>query len=443
MSDYIFMLESHLNPDQNRVVEEVQAAAGLSSVNVFLTGGAMRDMLGGFRVRDLDFSVEGNALKVANAVVAKSGAQLVSADEHRKVAELVFPSGVTAQIAMSRQEKYGKPGVKPQVTAATIQEDLRGRDFTINAIALSLNKASRGLLLDPMNGLADLERHELRTVGTYGFYDDPVRLLRLVRFRVRFGFTVEDRTRQQFENAREAEVEKYITARAFFDELRRISTEDTAADIIRALDELKMLTWFVPALTGPKVPLVALGKYEKAIPILPDDIASRAARFGPFLGVLADKLTPKEKQALIKTLEMRKAEVELWQKVEPRAKKLETALKSARIRKPSHVYQVLVKAEADEVLYLLCHSTLKPVQDRIRNYYEKYLPASLEVAPEEFAGIQAKPGTPKYAKAYEEVVWKVLDRRPKKIVEPEEVPVPAEPVPPPPPPPVAGRGRGR
>ena len=109
---------------------------------------------------------------------------------------------------------------KPQVSPATIQEDLRGRDFTSNAIALSLNKASRGLLLDPMNGLADIERRELRAVTAYGFYDDPARLLRLARLRVRLGFTVEERTRMQVANAREAEVEEQISqARPGPDEL--------------------------------------------------------------------------------------------------------------------------------------------------------------------------------------------------------------------------------
>ena len=107
---------------------------------------------------------------------------------------------------MSRQEKYARSGAKPQVSPATIQEDLRGRDFTCNAIALSLNRASHGLLLDPMNGLADLGRRELRAIYAYGFYDDPSRLLRLCRFRVRLGFTVEERTQMQVANAREAEV---------------------------------------------------------------------------------------------------------------------------------------------------------------------------------------------------------------------------------------------
>src|SRR5690242_2112243 len=130
MSDYVYMLESHLSPDQNRVVEEVQAATAQANVNLFLTGGAMRDMLAGLRIRDLDFVVEGNGLKVAKLIAEQTDAQIVSLDEARKSAELMFANGVTSQVAMSRQEKVSRPGAKPQILAATIQEDLRGRDFT-------------------------------------------------------------------------------------------------------------------------------------------------------------------------------------------------------------------------------------------------------------------------------------------------------------------------
>ena len=103
---------------------------------------------------------------------------------------------------------------KPQLSPATIHEDLRGRDFTVNAIALSLNQASRGLLLDPTNGLADLERKELRAIYNYVFYDDPVRLLRLIRLRVRLASPSSERTEQQYENARLAELEKPSRPRA-------------------------------------------------------------------------------------------------------------------------------------------------------------------------------------------------------------------------------------
>src|SRR6266446_4189413 len=147
MSDYMFMLESHLGSDQFRVVGQIQELAAASGVNVYLTGGAIRDMLGGFPVRDIDFTVEGGALKLAKAAAAKYGAEILSTDEHRKSAEMRFPGGVTAEIAMARTERYAKSGARPQIAPGTIHEDLRCRDFTVNAIALSLNKASIGLLI--------------------------------------------------------------------------------------------------------------------------------------------------------------------------------------------------------------------------------------------------------------------------------------------------------
>lgn len=425
MSDYIYMLESHLSPDQNRVVEDVQAAAGQANVNVFLTGGAMRDMLAGFRIRDLDFVVEGPALKLAKAICDRTGAKIVASDDLRKSAELLFSTGVTAQIAMSRQEKHTRAGAKPQVTPATIQDDLRGRDFTCNAIALSLNRASRGLLLDPMNGLADIGRHELRSVNPYGFYDDPSRLFRLARFRVRLGYEVEERTRMQVANAREAGVEKGIPARVVGEELKRIAVEDSPAEILKFLEEGGLLALISPAFPGPRFNLAGIAKLEKMSRLLPDDNRSRAARLGPFIYALIEKLTPKEKQALIKATELSKADLDRCQKLEARAKKLETALRSVRIRKPSQVYQIVSVAQPDELLFLLYHSNLKPVQERLKNYFQKYLPLVQEITPEEWASVEAKPGTSRYAKAREEFVANRLDRRPPRKVEEPPAPPPS------------------
>jgi tRNA nucleotidyltransferase/poly(A) polymerase len=286
-----------------------------------------------------------------------------------------------------------------------------------------------------MNGLADIGRRELRAINTYGFYDDPSRLLRLIRLRVRLGFGIEERTQMQVANAREAEVEKHIPARALGEELYRISAEDSPAEILRGLEEAGLLALMSPALAGPKLNLQGIAKFEKLARLLPDDAPSRSARFGPFLYALTEKLSPKEKQALIKATDLRKSEVDLWQKLEPRAKKLETALRSARIKKASQVYQIVTGAAPDEVLFLLYHSTQKPVQERLRNYFQKYLPAIQEITPEEWATVEAKPGTPKYNKAREEFIANRLDRRVRK-------PAPT-PEPPPPEPAPAAMGRGR
>ena len=425
MSDYMFMLENHLSSDQNRVVAAVQDAASEDNLNVFLAGGAMRDMLGGFQVRDLDFTVEGNALKFAKAVEKRTGARVVSVDENRRSVEMVFAGGVTGQVAMSRHERYAKTAAKPQVSPATIQEDLRGRDFSVNAIALSLNKASRGLLLDPTNGLADLEHKELRTLSTYTFYDDPARLLRLIRFRVRLGFTIEERTRMQYENARAGELESYIPGRALGEELKHIAEEPSAAEILKALEEAGLLKIFSPALAAGKLNLPGLAKLERSIRLAAEGNGPRVGRLGPFLFALGEKLNAKERAALIKNTELRKADVVLWQKLEPRSRKLEHALKAAKLKKPSQVYQVLSKAAGDEVVFLLYHSQNKLVQERIRNYIQKYLPHAQEFPEAELQTIEARPGTPKYEKAREMLLLAHLDRRPRK---PAAMPPPLPPV---------------
>jgi len=426
----MFMLESHLNADQNRAVVEVQAVASHANVNLFLAGGAMRDMLGGFPLRDLDFVVEGNAIKIAKAVADKGTARILSIDENRRVVDLLFPGAVTAELGMSRTEKFSKPGGKPQVTPAFIQDDLRRRDLTINAIALSLNRGSKGLLIDPTNGLADLTARELRATHSYAFYEDPARLLRLVRFRVRFGFAVEERTQRQYENAREAELEKLINGRTLFEELRNIADEPNAGEIMKELEQSRLLSIFSAALSGPKLNVPSIAKLEKLRKLLPAGNGIQPAGVGPFLYVLTEKLSPRERVELIRTLEMHKTEVDLWQKLEPRAKKLEQALKSARLRQPSQIYQALVKSPGDEILFLLYHSQQRTVQDRVRNYLQKYYPTALEVTDADVEKAGAKPGTPKYQKVKDELITVRLNTRKK-------------PAPPPPPEPVVAAGPGR
>jgi tRNA nucleotidyltransferase/poly(A) polymerase len=241
------------------------------------------------------------------------------------------------------------------------------------------------------------------------------------------GYTVEARTQMQIANAREAEVEKHIPARALGDELKRISAEDSPTEIFKGLEEAGLLSLFSPAPLS-KLNLPGLARYEKAIRVLPEDARWRAARLPTFFFCLNEKLTPKERQALIKATDMPKSDVDQWQKIEARARKLETALRALRVRKPSHVYHIVAAAAPEDVLFVLYHSALRPVQERLRNHFQKYVLTVQEIAPEEWAAIEPKPGSPKYAKARDEFIDEILNRKPKKPVE-EEVPPPPPPIP--------------
>ena len=201
MSDYMFVLESHLDAGQSRAVSEVQRIATAAGMNVWLTGGAMRDVLHGARISDLDFAVGRDAAKIGKQLAETLQGTVMKEDPLRRWVELELNGGTKASVANIRTEKYSKPGGKPQIGPATIHEDLMRRDFTINAIALSLNRGSRGLLIDPANGQADLVGRELRATNPYIFLDDPSRIFRLVRFQHTLGFQIAPRLQMQLENA--------------------------------------------------------------------------------------------------------------------------------------------------------------------------------------------------------------------------------------------------
>src|ERR1700724_3177726 len=129
MADYIYTMEIRLTPDQQRGVTLVQDIARAAGMNIYLTGGAVRDIISGFPIRDLDFSVQGNPLKLQKDV-ERAGARVVGSDDELKTLYLGLPGNVRAEISMARTERYEKAGEPPVISSATLIEDLRRRDFT-------------------------------------------------------------------------------------------------------------------------------------------------------------------------------------------------------------------------------------------------------------------------------------------------------------------------
>lgn len=433
MSDYMFVLESHLDAAQNRVVNEVQRIATEAGMNVWLTGGAMRDTLRGARIVDLDFTVERDALKIAKTLARACNGEVLAEDSLKRWAELELGSGVRASVSNARTEKYAKPGGKPQIAPATIHEDLMRRDFTINAMALSLNRGSRGLLIDPANGQADLANRELRTTNSYALFDDPSRLFRLIRFQYTLGFQIAARTQSQIENALEGEYYRAVSPSALAQEIRALADSENAQQALEAFDALGLMKMLSPAFSGAKLNAAEITRLEKiSHSVIPPDTGGGGLAF---LCVLTEKLNPKESADLLRNFGLTRKESDALKKLRPAARKLESALKSPRITKPSHVYEIMSEASRDEVLMVLCESQQRVVQDRIRAYYGKYLPVAQEVTEEQVAAATGlKPGTPKFAKALREAVITHVNARPKKTPPPEPEPVAAGP---------GGRGMAR
>src|SRR6266478_3297468 len=142
MPDYMFLLESRLSPEQRAVMLRVQELSAALGFNAYLTGGTVRDLVTGASLRDLDFTVEGNPSKIAHEL-EKGGARIISEDEKLRHVEVLFAGDCEGSISAARDDHYVRPGTRPEIRWSTIMEDLRRRDFSLNAIAISLNPASR------------------------------------------------------------------------------------------------------------------------------------------------------------------------------------------------------------------------------------------------------------------------------------------------------------
>src|SRR5579863_9456796 len=240
MPDYMYLLESRLSPEQRAVLLRVQELARAQDSNVYLTGGAVRDLISGMPLRDLDFTVEGNPARMVREL-EKGGARTVVDDEHLRHYELIFAGDVDGSISAARDEVYARPGAKPEIRWSTVMEDLRRRDFSINAVAISLNPASRGLLLDPTNGLADLERREVRALSIHAFTNQPVRLLRAIRYCARMDFELESRTREWFDLALERQLQATISQDEAGNEFRQVAREEKPGAVLKSWESHSLM----------------------------------------------------------------------------------------------------------------------------------------------------------------------------------------------------------
>jgi tRNA nucleotidyltransferase (CCA-adding enzyme) len=173
------------------VLGEVARLAAAHGARAFLAGGLVRDLWRGqtAAARDLDVVIEGDGLAVGRALASALGGSLV---EH---ARFLTASVETAEhgridVVTARTERYERPGALPRVLPGSMAQDLRRRDFTVNAMAMELESGAFGLL-DPLGGVADLERRRLRILHPLSFVEDPTRMLRAARYAARLGLTAD------------------------------------------------------------------------------------------------------------------------------------------------------------------------------------------------------------------------------------------------------------
>ncbi|MGH9774498.1 MAG: hypothetical protein ACRD50_06075 [Candidatus Acidiferrales bacterium] len=391
MPDYMYMLESRLSPEQRAALERVQELAASQEANVYLTGGAVRDLISGMPIRDLDFIVEGNPVRIVREL-EKGGARIVSEDERLRHFEIVFAGDCDGSISAARDEIYERPGTKPELRFAGIMEDLRRRDFSMNAVAISLNLASRGLLLDPTNGLADLERREVRALSIHAFTNQPARLMRILRYCVRMDFKMESRTQEWFDLAMTRELDQTIPPEEAGRELRQLGREDNPSGILKAWEAKGFLTIIHPSLARRKPAyekLTRLNRVKEGIL----ELGLRPRLANPTIFYTLSRLKPRERMGALHKLGFRAAEIEALASLEPQAQNLLRLLKGRKTSAARDAYFLLAKTPLEVLAFLQTEYPNPRALAKIRNYMTKWRPLRLSLPAAELDSLGIPRGT--------------------------------------------------
>lgn len=245
-------MKINLNQNKNlRLFKIISKVAQKNNQTVYIVGGYVRDLLMERKVpTDIDFVTENSGI-----VLAKSVAHFINPETKVSIFKtygtaMFRHEGLDLEFVGARKESYTAESRNPEVEVGTLQDDQKRRDFTINAMAISLNQESFGELIDPFNGMEDMENKILRTPlepeQTYS--DDPLRMMRAIRFASTLGFDIEENSLLAIK--KEAERIKIVTIERIMVEFNKIMLSEKPSIGLKLLKETRLLGLIIPELTA-------------------------------------------------------------------------------------------------------------------------------------------------------------------------------------------------
>ena len=404
-----------------QIINVIGSCADADGVNVFLVGGFVRDVILGKRNYDLDLVVEGDAIVFAEALKKKFGGTLV---EHRKfgTATLVkkWPSWLGSSlhpdgkfkidIAAARKEKYEKPAALPVVRVSSLKKDLYRRDFTINAMAIKINKIDFGLFADYFSGMRDLEKGIIRVLHDKSFLDDPTRIFRAVRFEQRFGFRIEQHTEYLIQHAVKQEMFQRTENQRIREELILMLKERDPEKAVYRMKQLHELRFIHPELSLKRSTKGMFSEVKKCLKWY----RSKAARGRHLDAWIINFLV------MIESLDLRQTEEVLEKFVftgsvsmrirsyKEKERLIRRRLSSSGKVSPSLVYRSLEPLSHEVTLCIMARTKSSIARRRIRKFLTTYNGVKLKIKGHDIKKEGVSPG-PRYKEILRKVLYEKLD----------------------------------
>jgi tRNA nucleotidyltransferase (CCA-adding enzyme) len=262
------LLSERLPGDHVELLASAGKLGDALGYSVYAVGGFVRDLLLHRPNLDIDISVEGDGIAFAKALAAKFSGRM-HAHPKFKTAVVVFRNKAGEEqridVATARLEYYDHPGALPHVELSSIKMDLFRRDFTINALAVQLNEARFGILVDPFGAQRDIKERAVNVLHSLSFIEDPTRILRGIRFEKRFDFHLGQQTERLIKNAMQLNMLERLSGSRLFHEMRHVLDEGVAVACLQRLESFNILAAIHPQL---KLHPNKLALLKEAAPVL-------------------------------------------------------------------------------------------------------------------------------------------------------------------------------
>jgi tRNA nucleotidyltransferase (CCA-adding enzyme) len=245
------LMDERLEKKTLKKLTEIGSLADSLGYHAFVVGGFVRDLLLRIENYDIDVVIEGDGLLFAEEMAKNLGVK-VRPHKEFATAKLIYPDGFKIDIATARLEYYKAPAALPVVEHSSLKLDLHRRDFTINTLAISLNKNTFGLLIDFFGAQRDIKEKTIRVLHSLSFVEDPTRVFRAIRFEHRFGFQIGKHTLSLIRNAIKMDFLSKLKGKRILTELALIMLEEAPEKILKRLQDLDLLKFISPDLTFDK-----------------------------------------------------------------------------------------------------------------------------------------------------------------------------------------------
>ncbi len=383
----------------------ISAASRSMKANTYLVGGIVRDVLLRIPNYDIDIVVDGDGIELGRRLARRMDARL---ETHKKfmTAVLVLKNGLHIDIATSRVEYYHEPAQLPSVESGSIKQDLARRDFSINTLAISLNRKNFGEILDFFGGSRDLKNRRIRVLHKMSFVEDPTRIFRAVRFENRLGFRMDKHTEALARNAVDMDIVSRLTGVRIRDELIYILGEEKPIKAVSRLYGLGALSKIGIDIKMDRKNASAMQKALDSFKRLKAFDREEMLEWRLILAMMLEKKNARSIESWCLRMKIRKKDMTV---IKNTASGLSDALRKLGIPAKDRTLYKRVRKYPGELL-AICHSRGGRYAENIEKYYTRLANTSLKIGGEDLKKMGYRP-SPAFKKTLDRVFFMKMEGR--------------------------------